>query len=129
MAVINPENRGLRLAIRYFVLCLIAVIFIFPLIFMMMSSLKPTSQLLADTSSLRAFLPVGDISLANYADAFERAPVGLFIFNSVLVTGTTVLLSLFFHPFAFQQSQLLLFQKILEKERARLFQIVRSELR
>ncbi len=95
MAVINPENRGLRLAIRYLVLCLIAVIFIFPLIFMMMSSLKPTSQLLADTSSLRAFLPVGDISLANYADAFERAPVGLFIFNSVLVTGTTVLLSLF----------------------------------
>ncbi len=95
MAVINPENRGLRLAIRYLVLCLIAVIFIFPLIFMMMSSLKPTPQLLADTSSLRAFLPVGDISLANYADAFERAPVGLFIFNSVLVTGTTVLLSLF----------------------------------
>ena len=95
MAVINPENRGLRLAIRYLVLCLIAVIFIFPLIFMMMSSLKPTPQLLADTSSLRAFLPVGDISFANYADAFERAPVGLFIFNSVLVTGTTVLLSLF----------------------------------
>ncbi|TJV73290.1 MAG: carbohydrate ABC transporter permease, partial [Mesorhizobium sp.] len=49
---------------------------------------------LADTSSLRAFLPVGDISLNNYFGAFRRAPVGLFVLNSVLVTGATVLLSL-----------------------------------
>jgi multiple sugar transport system permease protein len=70
------------------------VIFIFPLLFMVMSSLKPAHQLLTDTSSLRAFLPVGDISLQNYVDAFKRAPVALFVFNSVLVTGVTVLLSL-----------------------------------
>jgi multiple sugar transport system permease protein len=94
MAVITPDNRGLRLAVRYAVLTLIAIIFIFPLLFMGMSSLKPDQQLLADTSSLRAFLPVGDLSLENYREAFERAPVGLFVFNSVLVTGTTVLLSL-----------------------------------
>ena len=75
MAVISPDNHGLRLAVRYAVLVLIAVIFIFPLIFMVMSSLKPAQQLLADTSSLRAFLPVGDISLDNYAAAFRRAPV------------------------------------------------------
>lgn len=94
MALVNPGNHGLQLATRYAVLALIAVIFVFPLVFMMVSSLKPSDQLLADTSSLRAFLPVGDISLDNYADAFRRAPVGLFIFNSVLVTGVTVLLSL-----------------------------------
>lgn len=93
-ATFSPENRGLRLFVRYLVLVLIAVIFIFPLLFMVVSSLKPSDQLLADTGSLRAFLPVGDISLNNYADAFARAPVGLFIFNSVLVTGVTVLLSL-----------------------------------
>ncbi len=94
MAVIDPSNRGLRLATRYLVLGLIALIFIFPLVFMVVSSLKPDQQLLADTASLRAFLPVGDISLDNYVAAFERAPVGLFVFNSVLVTGVTVLLSL-----------------------------------
>ncbi len=94
MAQITADNRGLRLAVRYTVLVLIAVIFIFPLIFMLMSSLKPDQQLLGDTGSLAAFLPVGDISLDNYFDAFKRAPVGLFIFNSVLVTGLTVLLSL-----------------------------------
>ncbi|WP_341211798.1 carbohydrate ABC transporter permease [uncultured Limimaricola sp.] len=94
MALIDPSNRGLRLAIRYVVLSLIALIFVFPLVFMVVSSLKPDQQLLADTGSLRAFLPVGDISLDNYAAAFKRAPVGLFVFNSVLVTGVTVLLSL-----------------------------------
>ncbi len=96
MAAINQDNRGLRLIVRYAVLTLIAIIFIFPVLFMVMSSFKPNLQLLRDTSSLRAFLPVGDISLDNYYDAFRRAPIGLFVFNSVLVTGVTVLLSLFF---------------------------------
>lgn len=95
MAVIDPTNHGLRLWTRYAVLTLIAIIFVFPLVFMLMSSLKPDPQLLADTSNLRAFLPVGDISLDNYFGAFQRAPVALFIFNSVLVTGVTVALSLF----------------------------------
>jgi multiple sugar transport system permease protein len=94
MAAISADNHGLRLGVRYAVLILIAIIFIFPLVFMLMSSLKPDQQLLTDTESLRAFLPVGDISLDNYSAAFERAPVALFIMNSVLVTGVTVVLSL-----------------------------------
>lgn len=94
MAAITQDNHGVRLVMRYVVLTLIAIIFIFPLVFMMMSSLKPDLQLLRDTSSIRAFLPVGDISFDNYTAAFQRAPVATFIFNSVLVTGLTVLLSL-----------------------------------
>ena len=94
MATIAHDNHGLRLIVRYAVLTLIAIIFVFPLVFMLMSSLKPDQQLLADTASLRAFLPVGDVSLDNYAAAFRRAPVGLFIFNSVVVTGVTVVLSM-----------------------------------
>ena len=94
MAQITADNHRLRLIVRYTVLGLIALIFVFPLVFMLMSSLKPDAQLLGDTRSLRAFLPVGDISLDNYFDAFQRAPVGLFILNSVIVTGVTVVLSL-----------------------------------
>ncbi len=52
-------------------------------------------QLLRDSASVRAFLPVGDISLDNYASAFERAPIVRFVANSVLVTGITLALSLF----------------------------------
>ncbi len=94
MAAISHDNHGLRLALRYLVLILVAMIFALPLLFMVVSSLKPDAQLLADTSSLRAFLPVGDISFQNYAKAFELAPIRLFVLNSVLVTGLTVLFSL-----------------------------------
>jgi len=92
---IQADTHRLRIAVRYLVLTLIAALFIFPLIFMLMSSLKPSQQLLVDSGSLRAFLPVGDISFDNYVMAFKRAPVGLFVMNSLLVTGTTVILSLF----------------------------------
>lgn len=94
MAQISTDNRGLRLILRYTVLTIIAAIFSFPLIFMIMSSLKPSEQLLSDAHSFRALLPVGDISLNNYFAAFQRAPVGLFVFNSILVTAVTVVLSL-----------------------------------
>ena len=84
-----------RLIGRYLLLGFIATIFVMPIIFMIVSSLKPDLQLLTDTSSIRALLPVGDISLDNYRDAFSRAPIWLFIFNSVFITGSTLLLSLF----------------------------------
>ena len=92
--MISADNHGLRLVVRYLVLTIIAVIFLFPLVFMLMSSLKPDLQLLEDAHSLRAFLPVGDISFDNYVAAFHRAPVGLFVMNSVIITGVTVVLSL-----------------------------------
>ncbi len=94
MALVARENTGLRLAARYAVLVLVALVFAFPLVFMVISSLKPDLQLLQDTGSLRAFLPVGDISLDNYYAAFERAPIGLFMMNSVMITVITVSLSL-----------------------------------
>ena len=95
MAALKPSNRPVGLVLRYGLLLAVALVFVFPLVFMLVSSLKPTFQLLTDTSSLRAFLPVGDISLDNYFAAFRRAPVGLFIFNSILVTLVTVASSLF----------------------------------
>jgi multiple sugar transport system permease protein len=88
----NKKPRGVFW--RYLLLIIVALIFVFPLVFMAMSSLKPDFQLLTDTESIRAFLPVGDVSFNNYFAAFKRAPVALFVFNSIFVTGTTVLLSL-----------------------------------
>ncbi len=85
---------------RIVLMILLALLFIFPIVFMLMSSLKPTDQLLRDTASFRAFLPVGNISLDNYKAAFERAPVARFIFNSALVTSITVILGLIVNSFA-----------------------------
>jgi multiple sugar transport system permease protein len=80
---------------RYTVLVFFAIIFMAPVVFMIMSSLKPDLQLLRDTSSLRAFVPVGDISFDNYQKMFDRVPLTRFMFNSVFVTLATVALSLF----------------------------------
>lgn len=95
MAAVAEPNKTLKTGLRYLLLVLVALVFIFPIVFMVVSSLKPDLQLLRDTSSFAAFLPVGDISLDNYFAAFRRAPVGLFVFNSVFVTGLTVIGSLF----------------------------------
>jgi multiple sugar transport system permease protein len=95
MALKKRTQSSVGLTWRYALLIGVGLIFVFPIVFMVVSSLKPSQQLLTDSSSLRAFLPVGDISLDNYFAAFRRAPVALFIFNSVLVTGITVILSLF----------------------------------
>ena len=89
------DNLILRSVVRYITLTLVAIVFLFPLLFMVVSSFKPDMQLLNDTSSLKAFLPVGNISLDNYVAAFERAPIGRFMANSVLITVITVVISLF----------------------------------
>jgi multiple sugar transport system permease protein len=67
---------------------------------MVVSSLKPEQQLLRDMSSLRAFLPVGDISFDNYAGVFQRVNAWRFIFNSVFVTTMVVMLGLFVNSLA-----------------------------
>ena len=68
--------------------------FAFPLLFMFMSSLKPDDQIFADLDSIKAFLPVGDISLANYTGVFQTVPAGRFLINSIAITTITVLVGL-----------------------------------
>ena len=92
----NRQGRFHNLSIfgRYTLMCILALIFLFPIIFMLVSSLKPDDQLLRDTNSLLAFVPYGDLSFDNYVGAFTRVPIARFIFNSVLVTALTVLFGL-----------------------------------
>jgi len=85
----DPTGRRRRPATTwgsYVLMAILAVVFAFPLVFMFVSSLKPDGQILSDVDSLRAFLPVGDISMQNYVDVFERVPVARFLLNSLFVT-------------------------------------------
>ena len=89
----HPDERVLRRRRRvwtYLVLVGLAVFFLFPLVFMFVSSLKPDGRILSDVGGWRAFLPLGDISLDNYSAVFDRVPVGRFLLNSVLVTVVIV---------------------------------------
>jgi len=92
-SVRQPHERAFRTG-RFVAMVAFAAFFLFPIVFMFVSSFKPNEDVLRDTTSFRAFLPVGDISLNNYGDVFEDVPAGLFIFNSLLITCTTVALGL-----------------------------------
>ena len=79
---------------RYVVLVFFAFVFIFPLAFMLSGSLKPVEQLARDMGSVRAFLPVGDLSLEAYQLTLDRVPVQRMMLNSLLVSGVAVGLGL-----------------------------------
>ncbi|RKF17962.1 carbohydrate ABC transporter permease [Alginatibacterium sediminis] len=80
--------------LTYAVMLILAYIFIFPLLFMFSSALKPQAQIFEDLYSIAAVLPTGDISLDNYVSVFESSRIGLYFFNSFFITTTTVVLSL-----------------------------------
>lgn len=84
----------------YLAMAGLAVFFLFPLVFMFVSSLKPDGQILSDVGGWRAFLPLGDISFRNYAGVFDRVPVGRFLLNSVFVTTAVVGLGLVINSMA-----------------------------
>jgi len=86
--------------INYGLLTILALIFALPIIYLIVSSLKPDWQITRDTASFRAFLPVGELSFNNYERAFRQAPVANFLFNSVLITTITVTLGLFVNSLA-----------------------------
>jgi multiple sugar transport system permease protein len=88
------QLRSRRRVWSYLVLVGLAVFFLFPLVFMFVSSLKPDGQILSDIGGWRAFLPVGDVNLHNYGAVFNRVPVGRFLLNSLFVTVLIVGLGL-----------------------------------
>lgn len=78
----------------YLPMTVLAAFFLFPIVFMLAASLKSDHQIFADMNSLNAFLPVGDLSLANYAAVFDRVPFWRFLGNTLFVTFMVTALGL-----------------------------------
>lgn len=70
----------------YVPMTVLAAFFLFPIVFMLVASLKSDRQIFADMNSIKAFLPVGELSFANYAAVFDRVPFWRFLGNSLFVT-------------------------------------------
>jgi len=88
-------RRGLRAGWTYLVMSLLAIFFLFPIVFMLVSSVKNNeTQVLTDMSTLYAFVPRGELGIQNYADVFDQLDFGQLMFNSVLIVGATVVLGL-----------------------------------
>jgi multiple sugar transport system permease protein len=82
----KPPSRAHR-AWTYVPMSILAVFFLFPIVFMLAASLKTDHQIFADMNSFKAFLPVGDLSFANYAAVFDRVPFWRFLGNTLFVTA------------------------------------------
>jgi multiple sugar transport system permease protein len=78
----------------YAVRIFLVAFFAFPIVFMFVSSLKPDEQIFSDMESVRAFLPIGDISLDNYRTTMDTVPAVRFLLNSLAITAFTVALGL-----------------------------------
>jgi multiple sugar transport system permease protein len=84
----------------YLVRVLLVLFFAFPIVFMVVSSFKPDQQIFADLASIKAFLPVGNISFSNYTNVFHNVPAARFLANSIFVSGATVILGLVINSLA-----------------------------
>lgn len=86
------RNRGLR---RYgwFALALVVAVFLlFPIYWMVVSSIEPISTLLTRSPNL---LPTGrSVSLSTYSSTFRQYPVATWLLDSAIVTIASVVLSL-----------------------------------
>src|SRR5680860_425510 len=85
------RTRGSRVGVLGWIARIaLAVLFSFPILFMFVSSLKPDQQIFGDLSSIAAFLPIGNISMDNYAAVFDRVPAARFLVNSIGISVITV---------------------------------------
>lgn len=91
---------ALRLILTYALMIFFAFVFLFPIAFMVTASLKPERAIFEDLRSFRAFLPVGELSFANYQQVFARSNFSLYLRNSFIITSVTVIASLLVNSMA-----------------------------
>lgn len=82
----------LRTSSFYLFLSIGALFICLPLIWMIISSVKPANQLFSIPIQ---WIP-SEIRFSNYEQAWNTAPFGRYFFNSIFVSTTTTLLNLFF---------------------------------
>ncbi len=82
-------GRRISLIAGYVLLTAAAVIYLGPVLFMVVASLKPDDRVLAEAGSLSAVIP-HEATLQNYRDVFSRVAFGRYMLNSLLITGSIV---------------------------------------
>lgn len=89
-----PNSRTpLQTALLYAANLLLTFVFIFPIVFMIMSSFKNNDQIFSDLGSVKAFLPVGQLSTENYQAVFDHSKFLRFVANSLGIALVQVVLA------------------------------------
>lgn len=85
-------KKNLRTIANYLVMGFLGFVFIFPIVFMLVTAIKENeNQILRDVSSLMAFVPYGDLGFKNFFDVFARQPFGRYMFNSLLIVSAVMI--------------------------------------
>lgn len=98
---IRAQKRAKRI-LSTALITVLALFFLFPLVWMIVSSLKPESQIYNDMSSWKAFIPSFKMSewVQVYGGLFKRFDIFRFIFNSLLYASCVTLGSVFINSLA-----------------------------
>lgn len=91
--VLRRQQRRQQIT-AYAVLILLAAFFLFPIVFMFVGSFKADTSVIADSGSLRAFVPEPFVGLDNYEQAAERGNFWISFRNSAIISGVIVGLGL-----------------------------------
>lgn len=84
---------------KYLLLSVLALFFLFPLVFMVVGAFKPDDKVITEGNSWRAFWP-SDFTVENFGDAFDRAEFGRLFFNSTIIAVFVVGLGLIVNSLA-----------------------------
>lgn len=95
----ETNRKRLSIISSYLMLTVLALLFIAPIVFMIVGSLKPDELVLSESGTFKAFLPE-KVSFQNYWDVFERVDFARFFFNSLFITGAIVLAGLLVNSLA-----------------------------
>jgi multiple sugar transport system permease protein len=85
----ESTSRTFLLILSYSVLAVFTVLYLAPIAFMFVGSLKPDDHILAEAGSIKAFWP-DSASLQNYRDVFRRVDFGRYLFNSLFIAAMIV---------------------------------------
>ena len=91
ITAIKPRRlpRVLGSLATYVGMTLLAAIFLVPLLFEFIGSIKPNDRVLSEGNSWRAFIPTA-ITFVNYGDALARADLARLFINSLIITSSIV---------------------------------------
>lgn len=84
------KEKRTNLIIQYVIMVLLALFFLFPLVFMFVAAFKQDSSVLSDSGSIKAFIPEPFVGLDNFQSAAERASLVRVFFNSVIISSCIV---------------------------------------
>ena len=73
----------------------LAVVFLAPLLFLFVSSVKSETQLVSDMATLKAFIPYGNLTLENYVAVFEKLDFLHYFRNSAVNAIIQVFVGMF----------------------------------